>query len=124
MIRIGTMVVRKVPFIFPMRREATSASTFTAKTAPWRKGDVVVIDAVSVMIDEHKPKTVHVGVTRDGTALYLESLVISANGSYFCTKAPIVIPSGYRVVVKCVSPTAGVVYDIVVFGHIEEYCQE
>ena len=118
------MIVRKIPFIVPMRRQATSTTTFTAKTAPWKTGDVIVIDAVSVMIDAHKPKTVHVGVTRDSNALYLESLSLSVDGSYFCTKAPIYIPSGYRLVVKCVSPTASVIYDIVVFGHIEEYVKE
>lgn len=118
------MIVRKIPFILPMRRQATSTSTFTAKTTPWRSGDIIVIDAVSVMIDAHKPKVVHVGVTRNSQALYLESLALSINGSYFCTKAPIVIPSGYRLVVKCLSPTVGITYDIVVFGHIEEYMKE
>lgn len=118
------MIVRKDPFIIPMRREATSTSTFTAKTAPWRRGDVVVIDTVAVSIDAHKPKTVHVGVTRDERALYFESLLLSLNGSHFCTKSPIVIPSGYRVIVRCVSPTAGIIYDINVFGHIEEYVKE
>ena len=118
------MFVKNTPFIIPLRRQAISTTTFTAKTAPWRKGDIIVIDTVSVMIDAHKPKTVHVGVTRDGKVLYLESLILNVNGAYFCTKAPIIIPSGYRVIAKCVSPTAGVVYDINVFGHIEEYCKE
>jgi len=118
------MYIRKEPFIIPLIRQATSTTSFTTKTQPWKSGDVVVIDTVSVAIDAHKPKTVHVGIIRDEFPMYLESLYLSANGQFFCTKSPIVIPSGYRVIIKCVSPTAGITYTMNIFGHIEEIVKE
>lgn len=117
------MFTRKIPFIIPLKREATSTTTFTAKTAPWHPKDVVTVDAVSVSVDAHNDKTVHVGISRAGLAIYLETLILDVNEAFYCTKAPIVIPSGYRVIVKCVSPTKGCNYSINVFGHIE-ICSE
>jgi len=118
------MFVKNVPFIIPMKRQATSANTFTAKTVPWRTDDVVIIDSIAVSVDAHQPKTVHIGVIRDENVIYLETLVLNVNGNFFCTYAPIRIPSGYRVVVRCVTPTTGVYYTINVFGHLEVECKE
>lgn len=110
------MFNRKYPFIIPLKREATSTTTFTAKTQSWRKGDVVRIDAVAVTVDAHNPKTVHVGVTRDEHVIYFETLVLTNANTFYVTGPSILVPSGYKVIVKCVSPTAGVLYTINVFG--------
>lgn len=118
------MFIKKSPFVFPLIRQATGSTSFTTKTRPWKGGDVVVIDAVAVSISAHKTKYVHVGIIRDEFPMYLETLAISENEQFFCTKAPIVIPSGYRVIIKCVSPTAGVTYTMNIFGHLEELVKE
>lgn len=118
------MYYREIPFILPLKRQATSTSTFTAKTEPWKAGDTIIIDAVSVSDDTSNNKDVHIGVTRGEFTLYLESFRCASHGRFYSTKNQILIPSDYRIVIKFETPGASDIFYVNVFGRIREYCNK
>lgn len=112
------MSYKEIPFILSFKRQATSSYTFTAKTEPWKSGDTVVIDAVSVSDDTSNNKDVHIGVHHGGHTIYLESFRLASNGRFYSTKNQILIPSEYQIVVKFETPGSTDVFYVNVFGRI------
>ena len=116
------MIVKKIPFIIPQSRKAMSTASFTAKTKLWYPKDVVVIDQVSVCNKDGNSVLAHVGVMRDEFVIYYETLSLGKKTQFYCTKSPVVIPAGYRVIIKFEGHASGDMYFFNIMGHIEEYC--
>lgn len=114
------MYSKETPFILSLKRQATSSSTFTAKTEPWKPGDTVIIDAVSVSDDTSNNKDVHIGVHHGGHTIYLESFRCASNGRFYSTKNQILIPSDYQIVVKFETPGSSDVFYVNIFGRMRE----
>jgi len=118
------MFIKKIPFILPQSRQAESTSPFTAKTQSWHPGDVVVIDQVAVSNNDGNSVLAHVGVIRDEFAIYYETLSLGKKTQFYCTKSPVVVPSGYRVIIKFEGHAAGDMYYFNIMGHLEILCKE
>lgn len=110
---------KKVPIVISGVKEATSASTFTAKTLPCKPGDVLCVDMVSVCDNDSDTKIVHVGVVRNELALYFETIALTTKTYFYNTKPKIYIPSGYRFILKFVTPTSGDKYYYTIYAHLE-----
>lgn len=118
------MNIKKIPFIIPQARQATSTDAFTAKTKPWNPKDVVVIDQVAVCNNDNNNTLAHVGVIRDEFAIYYETLVLAKKEYFYCTKSPVVMPSGYRVIIKFDEHASGDSYYFNIMGHLEVCMKE
>lgn len=107
-----------------MSRKANSADTFTMKTEPLARGDHIVIHHISVCNNTSDTKVAHVGFIRDEFAIYVKTLALTSKTYFYKVKLDVDIPSGYRIIVKAITPTSGDMYYVSVFGYIEDYVKE
>jgi hypothetical protein len=112
------MYRKEIPFIIPLKRQATSTNDFTAKTEPWRAGDTIIIDGVSVCNESSNNKDASIGVTRGDFTVYLETLELDFKTFFYSTKNQIMIPSEYRVVIKFINPASSDIFYVNIFGRI------
>lgn len=99
-------------------RKALSSSDFTVKTQPWRSGDIVAIDTVTICCVDGTNKYVNVGILQGDKATYYETVNLTANGYFYPTTVTPHFYSDTRLIVKILSPTAGHQYRINIFGRL------
>lgn len=105
----------------PFRREATSSSAFTFKTPPFKEGDVIVIDSVSVHNSESGDFKAHVGICRGNTNYYYETIFAEEDKRYYPTSVSVTINSNDRIVLKFEEHADEDVINILICAHIEVY---
>lgn len=118
------MYPRKAAFILPFQRSATSTATFTLKTRPWENIDHIVIEAISAHNPDNNNVWAHIGVSRGGTIIYIESLDMADNDAYYVTKNPFTIPEGYRIIVRFSGHASGDKFYVNIFGYTVTYCEK
>lgn len=106
------------PINISLEREAKSNTTFTVKTQPWREGDIVQIDAITVSNQDKNSKIAHVGIVKGATAVYFETIALTTSGSYYPTSRTFFVPSGARIIIKIISPGSGDTYHINIWGRL------
>lgn len=112
------MFNRVSPFIIPIRRTATSTDSFTIKTQAWRRGDVVEIHHISVCNESNGSVVCHIGIIRDSFPIYFKTVVLTTATYFYKTILDLFIPSGYKVIVKIITPTSGDKFVVNVAGVI------
>lgn len=109
-------------FITQLRRTAKTNDTFVASTVLADAKFYVHIRKVAAMNQDTDGKLVLLGVRVGTTDLYLKTVTLTTKTHYYLTELNIYVPSYYRFICKCLTPTANDRYYINVYGtrHVEK----
>lgn len=113
-------MTKRTPFVIQFIREATAATTFVGQTLPFAPNMNLVITDIAVTNEDDDDKCVSVGIKRQGTDYYIETLNITTAGYFYHCKCNVVAPSDSRVIARFISPSDGDTYVVNVFGYLEE----
>jgi len=118
------MVTCNIPLIIPVKREATSTDTFTAKTQRLNPGETIELCGIGACNANSSSKVVDMGVIRGNKVFYMKSVTLTTAGIWYFTRFQVKIPSDYQIVFRIVTPTAGDAFTFNIFGYIEPSIME
>jgi len=118
------MVTCSFPLISSVKREATSADTFTAKTKKLKHGDVIELYGIGAINLNSASKVVDIGIIRGNKPFYMRSLTLTTAGIWYYIRFHVKIPSEYQILFRIVTPTDGDAFIFNIFGNIEQQVDE
>lgn len=108
--------IRSDSFVTQLKRTATSTSTFVASTLLPDTSYNVTIRKVSVANLTSAGTVVVLGVRVGSSDIYLKTVPLTTADTYYLSVLNIVVPSDYRFICKCITPTSGDKYIITLYG--------
>jgi len=112
------MFQERTPYVDVIQRQATAAATFTARFPKIDSYDYLLVRSLSVCNNTNSGIRVDVGISSGESAYYVQTIVMTSDTYFYKLSGTFVVPKGYSIVLRFVSPNDGDMFYANVTGEL------
>lgn len=118
------MFQERIPYVDGLQRQATAASTFTARFPKIDSYDYLLVRSISVCNNTNSGIRVDVGISTGENAFHVQTIVMTSDTYFYKLSGTLVVPRGYSIVLRFVSPNDGDMFYANVTGELVSICED